>query len=520
MPAASGHESGSHWSMNTVEGAAVGLLALSAGGALPAVCIARSRLVVVPLVPLAGAVLASLAVTAMTAAGGTFFAWYVTLSLLAAATVAAVWLCFPRSRPWGGGSGRGASRELCAAAGIAGLVVCVVYLSALKAPMTQFDTRDVWLLHPFWYLQGHARTVATLQSRAYTFGHPPYPPLIGGSVALTWLAAGVKSYRLGVVMIALLSALSVMAAGTAVFEVASGLASSTEDASRRRRTLVVAVALMAGVMFVAFSAAGALAASGYADLLWASAAVGAVSYGLVLQSSSANVGAAAVLATVAGVTKLEGSLTAAVIVGLIAARWYLALRPGAERRALARAGAIAVGCWAVIGVWPLVIQLLGAVPDVPFQGPRQGTDASRFGDVVSGVANWAGSNLGALCGAIVVALVGAFFLRGTRRRAGLGNDIWAWAVIFVALSLIFGAYVIGPGVASRWVQVSVARTTLFPALDAWWIMTTWAVIAAYNIRWAENDKPAPELMDARMSRHSNETEGPIGDVLVPNDDDR
>ena len=75
--------------MNTVEGAVVGLAALSAGGALPAVAIARAKLVVVPLAPLAGAALASLAVTAMTAVGGSFLTWYVVLSVFGAATVAA-----------------------------------------------------------------------------------------------------------------------------------------------------------------------------------------------------------------------------------------------------------------------------------------------------------------------------------------------------------------------------------------------------------------------------------------------
>jgi hypothetical protein len=476
--------------MNTVEGAVVGLAALSAGGALPAVAIARARVVVVPLAPLAGAALASLAVTAMTAVGGSFLTWYVVLSVFGAATVAACWVRFPRARPWGTASGRRPSRSNYAAAGIGSLVVCVACLSALKAPMTGFDTRDIWLLHPFWYLQGHAKTVETLRSSAYTFSHPPYPPLIGGSVALTWLAAGVKSYRLGVVMIALLNALAILAAGSAVFEVASGLASTVGDSARRRRMLVVGVALMLGVMAVAFYAPGTIAVNGYADLLWASAAVGAVAYGLVLPVTTANVGAAAVLAAVAGLTKLEGSLTAAVIVGLIALRWYLSARSDAPLRARAvRVGGFAFCTWAVIGVWPLVIRVLGALPDVPIQGPRRGTDSSRLAASFDGALSWAGTNVAALCGGVAVALLGWYFLRGARRRAALGNDLWAWSAVCVELCLILGAYVTGPGNALSWVQVSVARTTLFAALEAWWIMTTWAIVAVSAVSPVDDAVP-------------------------------
>jgi hypothetical protein len=67
--------------------------------------------------------------------------------------------------------------------------------------------------------------------------------------------------------------------------------------------------------------------NGLADLLWASAAVGAVSYGL-----PATVGTAMALAAVAGTTKAEGSITAAVIVALIALRIIIRSRSIGEQR--------------------------------------------------------------------------------------------------------------------------------------------------------------------------------------------
>src|SRR5579862_798568 len=86
--------------MSTTEGATLALLVLSAGGVLPAIALARLRLVTIALVPLTGAVIASLAVTAMTAIGWSVIGWYVTLSVLLGLGVVAMWLRLPRLRPW------------------------------------------------------------------------------------------------------------------------------------------------------------------------------------------------------------------------------------------------------------------------------------------------------------------------------------------------------------------------------------------------------------------------------------
>ncbi len=68
--------------MSTVPGVVLGFLVLSAGGALPALALARGRIAVIPLVPLSGAVVASLSVTAMAAFGGGLAAWFTILSVL------------------------------------------------------------------------------------------------------------------------------------------------------------------------------------------------------------------------------------------------------------------------------------------------------------------------------------------------------------------------------------------------------------------------------------------------------
>jgi hypothetical protein len=468
--------------MSTTEGAIVGLLVLSAGGLLPALALARMRLVTIPLVPLCGAVMSSLAVTAMTAIGWSVVGWYVTLSVLGAVAVGAMWWRFPSVRPWGAATPRDeAPHWMNLAAGLGGLIVCVLCLSVLKSTVTGYDTRDIWLMHPLWYLQGHTLTVATLRKPVYAYGHPPYPPFIGGSVALTWLAAGTKSYRLGVVMIALLNTLAIFAAGTAMVGLAARLALST---GRVRRVSIrwAGVAAMVSLMVVAFAVAGGIIADGYADVLWSAAAVGAVTYGLMLPINAANLGAAAILASAAGLTKLEGTLTAAAVVGLIGARYFLARRSDGTAPALVRAGALAVSMWAVIGVWPVLIRLLHAHPDVAFGGYRRGTDSGRLAAAWNASIHLTTSHFVLIAGGVLVAVVAAFFLNRSRRSARLGNDLWAWVVVALELAVIFGAYMVGPGHVVGWVKVTIKRTTTFPLLEVWWIAATWTILAVCGDR--------------------------------------
>jgi hypothetical protein len=464
--------------LSTTEGAVLGLLVLSAGGALPALALARLRLVTIPLVPLCGALIASLAVTGMAGIGGTVGEWYIALSVLGAAAVALMWWRYPSLRPWGVGAENGEPiRWMYLAAGLGGLAVSVICLSVLKSQSTGFDTRSIWLMHPIWYLQGHTKTVVTLRNAAYDFGHPPYPPLVGGTVALTWLVAGVKSYRLGVVMIALLNALVIFAAGTAMVELGSRLALRTSDASERSRARLIGAVAMIGLMIMAFGLSSNIIANGYADALWAAAAVGAVAYGLVLPISAPSYGTALALASGAGLTKLEGTLVAVAIVGLMGARYFLARRSEGIVRTLVRAGAFVGSTFAVIGVWPVVVRLLNAHPDVAFGGPRVGTDGSRLTAAVHVAIQTTGNTFDLIVVGIVIAVVGALYLRGRRRSVGLGSDFWAWIVIGIELVVILAAYASGPGDVTSWVRITIRRTSLFPLLATAWIVGTWMMLA-------------------------------------------
>lgn len=483
--------------VSTVGGATEGLLVLAAGGLVPALALTRLRLALLPVAPLCGAVLASLAVTAMAAIGWSVLGWYVTLSVVGAVVSAACWWRFPAVRPWGAKrwSPNWGNLTMNLAAGLCGLGVTVICLSVLKSQIAGYDTRDIWLMHPLWYLQGHATTDATLRNAVYSFGHPPYPPLVGGSVALTWAVTGTTSFRLGVVMITLLNALAIFAAATAMVEVAGRLASTTTSSLMRTVIRVAGVAATAGVMVAAYGVAAGIIANGYADMLWSAAAVGAVAYGLMLPVSAQNLGAACILASVAGLTKLEGTVTAVAIVALIALRFFLTRRSEASgNQPLFRALALAVGSWAVIGAWPVVIRLLGARGDVAYQGARHGTDASRLATSLHTAFHISGIHFVLIGVGVLVSIVGTLWLRRRRGSVLLGNDLWAWVAICLELVVIFGAYAVGPGRAANWVAVSIKRTTAFPLLQVWWIAATWALLA---VRGEERTGDAPEDPAAR-----------------------
>jgi hypothetical protein len=459
--------------MNTVSGAALGLLVLSVGGFFPAVALARARMVVIPLVPLTGAVLSGLAVTAMTGIGGSIIEWFVILSVLAAAAVVLWWWRYPGARPWTSEAGRKPARGLCAAALGVGGIAGAFGLRGLKARTIGYDARTTWMVHPAWYLDGHATSVAALRNVALVFSHPPYPPLVGGAVAVSWLVSGLHTDRLGVVMMALLGTLAAIAAASALVEVARNLVRRTDESARRAVVLAVGVLAVGLLVLVAFGVSGVFMLDGYADALWSAAAVGAVAFGLVLPCETANTGAAVILATMAGTTKLEGSVTAAIIVGLIAARLLARELSSGRARAWLHAGVVAFGAWLVIGIWPLVIRLLSALPDRPVGGARRGDDFYRLH--ASTFALW--SHLHIVAVAVAVAALGAFFLRSERRRAELGNDAWAWAALCAGILVVLFAYVVGPGSVEEWINTSISRIMTFAQLEAYWIMAIWAIIA-------------------------------------------
>lgn len=462
--------------------------ALTGAGLVPSLALAGLRPVGFLLAPVTGAVLSAAAAALTLVVGGPVLAWFAALAAVVAVAVVLAWARWPaaRPRPFQGGW------RLQAVGTVALVASSAVALIGLRAPSVGFDTRSIWMLHALWYADGHATAVATLRSRALPFAHATYPPLVGGSVAVSFLVAGTRSYRVGVIVLAVLNMAVVSSAALAVVEVgrrlsavlarAAGPAGRPSLARWCRVPSAAAVVAAALLVLTAAGVAGPFATNGYADLLWAAAATGALSYALVLPPSPADLGAAAVLVAVAGLTKQEGYATAAVIVVAVAARLWWAVP--ARRRAVGSGAAAAL---VALFAWPITVRLLGAAPNVEVEGARQGTDASRARATFDAMA----PHLHLLVLAVPVAVAGAVVLSRLRRRAGLGHDGWAWAVLAAGTGVVAVAYVVGPGNVEFWLATSVHRTTMFPALAAWWVTATWAVcgVAAVVARPALRRRP-------------------------------
>ncbi len=475
--------------MGTAGGAVVAIVVLAAAGALPAATLVGVGWLTVPAAPLAGAVLAAASAAGCLAIGGPLLGWFVGLAVVAAVGTVAVWHRWPAASPLGrrrgAGDGRAGGRPAGhRAAGVAGAVVVVAAtawsLVALRAPTVGFDARTIWMLHGVWFVDGHQVALAALRSRAMPFAHASYPPLVGGSVAVSWLVTGDHGYRLGVVMVALLDACALAAAAWVAVEVGRRVGAALASDARgglaaRRRPAVAYTAgvVVAGLLVLAAAGVvGPFATNGYADPLWASAAVGAVGFGLVLPGGGRDLGAAVLLLAVAGLTKDEGIVTAMAIVVLMAlrgARGSWVARPGVLPWRPLLAGTVGV---LALAAWPVLVKLLGGVADVTITGSRQGDDLSRAHQTADAMA----AHLHVLLLALPVAVVGGLLLRRARRAAGVGNDGWAWAALAAGIVIVAAAYVTGGGDVAFWLDTSVHRTTFFPALVGWWIVGTWAIV--------------------------------------------
>ena len=135
--------------------ALVGLAVLSAAGLAPVLVAVGRRWIAVPLVPLAGAAVASSAAAAYVAFGVSFLAWFVVLAFAVAAASLGWWALDPgRSRPEGGPGGADRRVVVAGAVGAAAIAVaCAASLRGLRTPTVGFDARALWVMRPGWFLQ-------------------------------------------------------------------------------------------------------------------------------------------------------------------------------------------------------------------------------------------------------------------------------------------------------------------------------------------------------------------------------
>jgi hypothetical protein len=482
--------------VTTVPAAIASLAVLSIAGLLPATAAVGLRWVTVPLVPLAGAVVAALAATGYLAVGGTFMVWFVGLAVAGAAVVIGVWSRSPERRPTvsvPGGMRSGTAHRVAGVVGaLAVLGACVWCLRGLGTPTVGFDARAVWLLRAGWFLQSHHQLLVKMKVSDVPLIQSTYPPLVSASGAVAASVTGNQSVRLGVVVVALLNTCALTAAALALVEagracavrLAAGIPTADTAGTAGSRPLpvapmVVGVAAAVALVFVAFGITEPFMTNGYADPLWSLAAVGALAYGLQLGTRRAEQGAAVILVLVTGMTKNEGLATGAALVVLIALRSLLAIPAGERGRRWWRPVVLGALELAAIGAWPVLMRAIHARGVTSSSHSPIGTWPGRARATAEGMAPY----LHVLVLAAPLAVVGGLVLSRVRRAGGVGSDWWSWVALACGLVAIGGALVTGVGAIEPWLQTTVHRVTEFSALAGWWIVAMWAVVAAAAPSW-------------------------------------
>jgi hypothetical protein len=496
------------------------LALLVAPAVLPALALLGARTMTVFITPLVGAVLAAIASELEAAVGSTLLTWYVILVVLAnAAALAGIRQRLVASRKTqrralpalDGGRPRGWTWP----SWWSWVTVAVIALAAawplqvLRAPLLGYDGFAIWTLHSLLIYGGHGVYQGALTDPGYLFSQPNYPPLVPATGALGFVAEGGVDLRLAVILTSVLNACALAAAGCAI----------AESAAAHGRVLARVVGLAAGacLCLVGFGVSGYFGESWYADLLWAASAMAAILIGLVLPPSLRNLAAAWVCATVAGLTKNEGFITACMILGLLAVRYIprpvlplAALRRNAE--GVRRAVSIAWAHWVakvVLFAGAMALPGLFWVGYVKYQKigvSFVGTSGQSVALRSRAVAPVLWDNMHVLPLAVGVALVGAAVLSTSRRRLALGNDLWLWIVLVGSLAALVITYVFGIFEIHWWLSTSANRTTIFENLTAYGDMAVWLTVAA---SYQSDRAAAPEA--APVERVPED----VNDILEP-----
>ena len=511
--------------MSTVPATIVALAVLSAAGLAPAVALAGLRWLTIPLVPLAGSVIAALAATAMMAAGGTILGWFVALALATILAVGATWKRWPEHRPRRDGRHRSAPRDrwyrrIGGSGALAVLLACVWCLRGLATPTVGFDARALWLIRAGWFLQSHHQLLVKMRVPDVVVIQSAYPPLVSAVTAVAWQVTGNHSLRLAVVLVALLNTAALAVAALAVVDAGrQGSARLWADARHHEETgpgtgrarnpvgigwaastpTVVGTVAAVLLVFIAFGITEPFMTNGYADPIWSLAALGAVAYGLQLGAHPANRGVAVILVLVAGMSKNEGVITAVVLIVLIALRGLAHGSGATGPRRRWHPLLVGLGELAAVAAWPLVMRAIHARGATTTLSPPH-LWAGRARGTFDGMVPY----LHVIALAVPVAVVGGLALSRVRRRNGLANDWWAWAAVVGGVLVVAGAYVTGTGDIQPWLRSSVHRVTEFPALTGWWIVAMWSVVAcgaaaAYALHGHPRPAAVGATADARVA---------------------
>ncbi|MBM3673554.1 MAG: hypothetical protein FJW88_01175 [Actinobacteria bacterium] len=350
--------------------------------------------------------------------------------------------------------------------------VATLMLLPLVRPAIDWDARATWFQHARWFYGGGEFVQRAIGNAAHGYNRD-YPPLVPATVASFWRSGAGVDHRSGQILVGILNASAVVVAALAI-----------PRTFRLARLGPASLLMSAAWVVAAFGIAKEFGTDGYADLLWAAAATGAVLYLLVAPIESTNGSIGVVLLLVSALTKND-AIAPALVVAVLAALRY---------RALLRRTPWVPALSPLLVVWPLLARRFGADP---LYEPGAVFDLLR-GD--SSVWNRLEPTLRAMrplllwpaAVAIFVAIVGTVALSDERRGLALGGCWRLWAVWVVACISLVAAYLVSGLTLVDHLGSSIDRTTMAAQLLLLTEIAVWSLVAMAALAARSRSGTAPE----------------------------
>lgn len=455
-----------------------GVAVLVVVGALPAWRLVGSRPLAVFLAPCLGALVAGLSAVVAVVAGD-LLRWFVAVAaaINAAALSSAV---APRDRREQGRVGPPWSRLSAAVVTIVmvGTVVTAVVGVATAPGHRGAGGRTSWMAMAGVLTGGHGSVHQAVTASSAAGARLLASPLASGAVSITWLLTRHRDPGAGDVVVAALTAAVVGVAACAMTELARSISHGLDPRSTSRpRARTVQLAGLVAAAGWALAAFGALVESGgqvddsTVTLLWASAAVGAVAFGLVLSSDRWRLRTVVVLGAVSTLAAPAGGIAAAVVALLVTLRRVVSARrrgAGTGWWADALGGTVAVVSTLA---WPVAAVAVGAVP-VRFASVSAADLQQRLS------STWAilQPHLVPVAIAFGVAIGATMLLRRQRAARELGSDVGSVVVGAASMAAVLVAWAWPAPVLAPWRVAAVPASVIFPLLLASLSMATWMVL--------------------------------------------